>query len=187
MKKLFSIVALVAVSVSLTFAQSAPAAKKKHAKKAKVTTSTPVMSASAAPAATSKAPVEIAGWNNSSAPAASPAPTNVAAEKASKAKMSFETDRIDYGSIKKGAEPLRQFKFKNTGTEPLVIKAAQGSCGCTVPTYPKEPIMPGASASIDVRYDTQRPGQFTKTVTLTTNAEGQESKVLTISGTVAAE
>ena len=98
-------------------------------------------------------------------------------------KMTFETMVVDYGEISKGAEPLRQFSFVNDGTEPLVIKSAKGSCGCTVPDYPKEPIMPGEAATIDVRYDTQRIGQFTKTVTLTTNID-DEKIVLTIKGKV---
>ena len=98
------------------------------------------------------------------------------------AMMEFETKVIDYGEIDKGSEPLRQFMFTNVGMEPLVIKNAKGSCGCTVPDYPKEPIMPGQTGSIDVRYDTKRIGQFSKTVTITTNMEGKI--VLTIKGKV---
>lgn len=59
--------------------------------------------------------------------------------------MSFDVTTVDYGTIEKGSDKVRIFKFTNTGTEPLIIKAAKGSCGCTVPTYPKEPIMPGES------------------------------------------
>lgn len=99
--------------------------------------------------------------------------------------MSFEVTTIDYGTIEKGAEPLRKFKFTNTGNEPLIIQNAKGSCGCTVPTYPKEPIMPGESNVIEVRYDTQRVGVFTKTVTITTN-ETNNTKSLTIKGEVKA-
>ena len=97
--------------------------------------------------------------------------------------MTFESDVVDYGVIEQGADPYRFFNFTNTGNAPLVIKNAKGSCGCTVPTYPKEPIAPGASAEIKVRYDTNRIGRFTKRVTLTTNA-GDESKILTIRGEV---
>jgi len=97
--------------------------------------------------------------------------------------MTFETTTIDYGVINKGADPLRKFKFTNTGNEPLIIKSAKGSCGCTVPTYPKEPIMPGETGYIEVRYDTNRPGAFTKTVTITTN-EAVETRMLTIKGEV---
>ncbi len=97
--------------------------------------------------------------------------------------MTFEKLDIDYGTITQGADPLRKFKFKNTGTEPLVIKNARGSCGCTVPVYKKEPVMPGETSEIEVRYDTQRPGQFTKNVTIETN-QGDQPIVLTIHGTV---
>lgn len=97
--------------------------------------------------------------------------------------MTFEKTTIDYGFIDKGAEPLRKFKFTNTGNEPLLIKTAKGSCACVVPTYPQEPIMPGESANIEVRYDTQRVGNFNKTVTLTTN-ETQPTHTLTVKGEV---
>jgi hypothetical protein len=97
--------------------------------------------------------------------------------------MVFEKTEMDYGTINKGADPLRIFKFKNTGTEPLVIKNARGSCGCTVPNYKKEPIMPGENGEVEVRYDTQRVGQFTKTVTIETNEENG-TRILTIKGEV---
>lgn len=99
--------------------------------------------------------------------------------------MTFDATTVDYGNVEKGSDPLRKFKFTNTGNEPLIIKTAKGSCGCTVPTYPKEPIMPGESSVIEVRYDTQRVGAFTKTVTITTN-EAVETRMLTIKGDVKA-
>ena len=99
--------------------------------------------------------------------------------------MTFDVTTVDYGSVDKGSDPLRKFKFTNTGNEPLIIKTAKGSCGCTVPTYAKEPIMPGESSEIEVRYDTQRVGSFTKTVTITTN-ETVETRMLTIKGEVKA-
>jgi len=83
--------------------------------------------------------------------------------------MTFQSTVVDYGTIEQHADPLRVFHFSNTGTEPLIIKHAKGSCGCTVPSYPKEPILPGEAAVIEVRYDTKRIGPFTKSVTLTTN------------------
>lgn len=92
--------------------------------------------------------------------------------------ISFEVTTIDYGTIEQGADPFRIFKFKNTGTEPLVITNARGSCGCTVPTYPKDPILPGDSGEIKVRYDTNRIGAFTKTVSLTTNASTEETTLM---------
>lgn len=98
-------------------------------------------------------------------------------------KMVFENETIDYGTIEQGSDPYRIFSFVNQGEEPLVITSAKGSCGCTVPTYPKEPIMPGQTAEVKVRYDTNRVGPFTKRVTLTTN-EGENTRVLTIKGLV---
>lgn len=97
--------------------------------------------------------------------------------------MSLKTTEINYGVIEKGADPYRVFEFTNTGDAPLIISNAQGSCGCTVPTYPKDPILPGETAEIKVRYDTNRLGKFTKKVTLTTN-ETVPTRVLTISGEV---
>ena len=112
-----------------------------------------------------------------------PAPNETATAPANGPEMKFETEVMDYGTIVQGADPYRFFKFENTGTEALVIKHAKGSCGCTVPTYPKEPILPGETGEIKVRYDTNRIGAFTKKVTLTTNV-GSENIVLTIKGKV---
>ncbi len=101
--------------------------------------------------------------------------------------IKFETLEINYGNIEKGANGVREFKFTNTGSAPLIIENAQGSCGCTVPTYPKEPIMPGQSNVIKVKYDTQRVGAFTKYVTLTTNAKSNTTTQLKIYGEVKPE
>ncbi len=84
--------------------------------------------------------------------------------------IEFPKKVIDYGTIKKGSEPERELSFINTGTAPLTITSAKGSCGCLVPTWPKEPIMPGETAKIKVRYDTKRVGAFTKIVFMTTNS-----------------
>lgn len=107
----------------------------------------------------------------------------VSAQSSSGAVMTFEQTEIDYGKIEKGSDKTRIFKFKNTGDEPLIIKSAKGSCGCTVPTYPKEPIMPGETSEIKVDYDTNRVGRFTKTVTVNTN-ETNDTHTLTITGEV---
>ena len=100
--------------------------------------------------------------------------------------MALETSELDYGKIEQGSDPYRVFKFTNTGNAPLVIENAKGSCGCTVPTYPKEPIGPGESAEIKVRYDTNRIGKFTKTITLTTN-ETVKTRTVRITGEVSAK
>ena len=97
--------------------------------------------------------------------------------------ISFQKDTIDYGTIPHNADGYRAFKFTNTGKEPLMISETHGSCGCTVPTAPKEPIQPGQTAEIKVHYATDRVGQFTKTVTVTSNA-ANSPKILVIHGNV---
>ncbi len=97
--------------------------------------------------------------------------------------MKFERDTIDYGTIPHNADGYRSFKFVNVGKEPLIIKDAHGSCGCTVPTAPKEPIQPGQTSEVKVHYATDRIGMFIKTVTLTSNAN-PNIKVLVIKGNV---
>ena len=99
--------------------------------------------------------------------------------------IEFEATTVDYGTIEQGSDPFRIFTFTNTGNEPLVIKNAKGSCGCTVPEWPKEPVSPGKTGEIKVRYDTNRIGPINKTVTLTTNAAGAGERVtLVIKGEV---
>ncbi|WP_296684547.1 DUF1573 domain-containing protein [Flavobacterium sp.] len=100
--------------------------------------------------------------------------------------MVFANEVIDYGTINQNADGKREFVFTNNGNAPLIITNAQGSCGCTVPSSPKEPIAPGAKGVIGVKYDTNRVGAFTKTVTISSNAAGQPTKVLTIKGTIVA-
>ena len=101
--------------------------------------------------------------------------------------MVFENETIDYGTIAANSDGTREFVLTNNGNKPLTIESTQGSCGCTVPTKPEGPIAPGAKGVIKVHYDTARAGQsFTKTVTVKSNAVGQETKVLTIKGNVLA-
>ncbi|WP_396212437.1 DUF1573 domain-containing protein [Flavobacterium sp.] len=109
------------------------------------------------------------------------------ATKGTGAGIVFESETIDYGTIQQNADGKREFVLTNNGDKPLIISNAQGSCGCTVPTYPKEPIAPGAKAVIGVKYDTNRTGSFQKSVTITSNAEGTATKVLTIKGNVLAD
>ena len=95
--------------------------------------------------------------------------------------MTFDTTAIDFGTIEKGSDPLRKLSFVNTGSAPLIISNAKGSCGCTVPTVPKEPIMPGEKSEIEVRYDTKRVGGFSKSITIFSNAKTPR-KVIKIKG-----
>ncbi|MGX7667128.1 DUF1573 domain-containing protein [Flavobacterium pedocola] len=99
--------------------------------------------------------------------------------------MVFETETIDYGTINQDDNGQREFVLVNNGNKPLIIMSATGSCGCTVPEAPKEPIAPGARAVIKVKYDTHRIGGFQKNVTVTSNAS-ETPKVLTIKGEVKA-
>lgn len=98
--------------------------------------------------------------------------------------IEFEKDVHDYGTIQQNGNGTYEFKFTNTGTEPLTISNAKGSCGCTVPEWPKEPIAPGESGVIKVKYDTKRVGPFGKSVTLQSNAVNEPTKTIRIKGKV---
>jgi hypothetical protein len=100
--------------------------------------------------------------------------------------LTFDNEVLDYGTIEQNADGERFFKITNTGSEPLIISSCKGSCGCTVPQCPKEPILPGQTASIKVKYDTNRLGQFTKSVTVSTNAT-EPDKTVKITGNVIAK
>ena len=102
-------------------------------------------------------------------------------------KVEFKKDTHDYGDVKYGADGTCTFEFKNTGNAPLIISNAAGSCGCTVPDWPKEPINPGKTGVITVKYDTKRPGAINKSVTITSNATNESTKVLRIKGNVGAK
>lgn len=69
--------------------------------------------------------------------------TNIGNDDANQASFKFETEEHNFGTIKQGESVTYEFKFSNTGNEPIIITKAEGSCGCTVPIYPKEPIMKG--------------------------------------------
>lgn len=101
-------------------------------------------------------------------------------------KIKFEEEVHDYGTINQGANGEYQFTFTNTGNAPLILSDVKGSCACTVPTWPKEPIAPGKSAMILVKYDTKRAGAINKSVTITSNATNEPTKVIRIKGNVLA-
>ena len=111
------------------------------------------------------------------------APKTQTTETAAKSTIDFVSKVVDYGTIEHNADGERKFVFTNNGTEPLIIKNAKGSCGCTVPTWPREPIAAGETAEIGVKYATNRVGAFTKTITLTTNAS-KKPVILTVKGKV---
>ncbi|MCA6436459.1 MAG: DUF1573 domain-containing protein [Bacteroidota bacterium] len=97
--------------------------------------------------------------------------------------MKFETEILDYGSIDYDANGIREFKFTNVGKSPLTISSVTGECGCTAttidgkPGWPQEPILPGKSGVIKVKYDTKREGRFDKNVTISSNAKLATIKV----------
>ncbi len=110
----------------------------------------------------------------------------LASQARAKTTIQFEKTEHDFGKIKQGDEAEYKFKFTNTGKEPLIIENAQGSCGCTVPSYPKEPVAPGATGEILVKFNSAgKSNAQQKTVTLTANTEPIQT-VLTIKAFVEA-
>lgn len=101
--------------------------------------------------------------------------------------ISFENTTHDYGEIELNSDGTYDFVFTNTGNEPLILSKPRSSCGCTVPSWPKEPILPGESNKIKVTYNTKKAGSFNKTVTIYSNAKGKSTVVLRIKGKVLAE
>jgi len=98
--------------------------------------------------------------------------------------MQFEKDLHDFGNVPEGTMATHEFRFKNTGNQPIIISNVQASCGCTTPDWTKTPVMPGKTGIIKAMYSSAgRPGVFNKTVTVTSNA-AEPSKVLSIKGTV---
>lgn len=100
------------------------------------------------------------------------------------AEISIDKEVHDYGNIKQGDPAESYFTITNTGTEPLIISDAKGSCQCTVPEWPKEPIQPGQSQKMKVKYNSSRVGPINKTVTITSNSENTPVMVVRIKGTV---
>ena len=98
--------------------------------------------------------------------------------------MVFNEEKHDFGKITQGEKVSFSFIFKNTGGSDLVISSAQGSCGCTVPSYPKQPIKAGQESKIDVVFNSEgKSGLVQKTVTLVTNCN-PSTKILTILSTI---
>ena len=98
--------------------------------------------------------------------------------------ITFERDLHDFGDIIQGEKVTTEFKFVNTGQHPLLISDAYGSCGCTVPQWPKEPIAPGSSGVIKVVFDSKnKSGQFKKNVTVVANTVPSNTKIM-ISGNI---
>jgi hypothetical protein len=102
----------------------------------------------------------------------------------SDAKMEFEATEWNFGEITQGESVEYAFEFTNTGSEPLIITNAKGSCGCTVPVWPREPVAPGESGVVDVKFNSKgKKGKQNKKVTLTTNMVPNQM-VLKVTGLV---
>lgn len=101
-----------------------------------------------------------------------------------KGEFKFEKELHDFGTVTEGEMATYEFTFTNTGKEPIIISNVAASCGCTTPSWTREPVMPGKKGSIKAVYNSQnRPGPFNKQITITSNA-GTPTKVLTIKGNV---
>lgn len=115
------------------------------------------------------------------------AKTEKAAPNPNAPKLIFKEETYGFGEIPEGPQVTHEFKFTNTGKEPLILSNVKASCGCTTPSWPKEPILPGKDAVILVTYNTQgRPGPFTKSITITSNAD-TPTKIIFIKGEVVKE
>lgn len=108
---------------------------------------------------------------------------NLLASNDSKAHIKFEAVVYDFGKIKKDKPVETEFPFSNTGTSPLIISSAHAGCGCTTPHTPTEAILPGKKNVIGAGFNAHALGQFTKTITVSSNAE-ENNITLTIKGEV---
>ena len=108
------------------------------------------------------------------------------------ADLKFESEVIDFGVLEYDANGIREFKFTNAGKSPLTITAVTAECGCTTTTidgkqgWPAEPVLPGKSGVIKIKYDTKRVGRFEKNITITSNGKFASKKVR-ITGTIKAK
>lgn len=122
------------------------------------------------------------------APTATPPPVTPQAPQVDpnlpKTVMSFTQEQYDFGTVPEGEVVKRTFKFKNTGKEPLIISDAKGSCGCTVPKWPREPIAPGASSDIVVEFNSdKKTGKRNQQVTITANTTPPQT-IIRLTGNV---
>jgi hypothetical protein len=115
---------------------------------------------------------------------AAPAPQESKQPDANAGKFKFAEEIHYFKDVPEGPQAQYDFEFKNTGKKPINITEAHGSCGCTVPSWPHEPIKPGATAKIHVTYNTDhRPGMIDKAITITSDAQ-QSPMMLYIKGNV---
>jgi len=95
-----------------------------------------------------------------------------------KTTIDFDKTVVDFGDITQGDEVKDVVKFTNTGTEPLIISSAKGSCGCTVPEWPKAPVAPGETGEIKIQFSSKgKKGKQTKTVTIQANTDPNPTRL----------
>ena len=100
-------------------------------------------------------------------------------------KIDFDKETHDYGEVYMHGDGNCVFTFTNTGNEPLILTNVRAGCGCTVPQWPREPVLPGESAEIKVRYTTlNRPHQINRSIVVTSNATNKPTLVLRLKGNV---
>jgi hypothetical protein len=125
----------------------------------------------------------VSGYTFAQTAAVKPAETNVIPVNPNAPKAKWDKLVNDFGEIAQGIPKAAEFKLTNEGKEPLLIQTAKASCGCTNLKYSQEPVLPGKSTIISATYNAAAPGPFTKTITVTTNADPNPI-VLQIKGTV---
>lgn len=134
-----------------------------------------VETATGTTAADQTAPANVVPTANAEEPTAPVGPTT---------SITFEETEFNYGKVKDGEKVRHEYKFTNTGKEPLIITNAKGSCGCTVPEWPKEPIAVGGTGKILVEFDSKgKTGPQTKNVTVTANTDPPQT-IIYIKGEV---
>lgn len=138
------------------------------------------------PGADANKPADASGATNT-ATAANPADPNaqpaageaVVDPNVPKTTVKFDESEYDFGKVKDGEKVTHVYKFTNTGKEPLIINSAKGSCGCTVPQWPKDPVAPGATGEIKVEFNSKgKAGQQSKTVTIMANTDPNPTQII---------
>jgi hypothetical protein len=170
MKKLILSLGVLLLASTITFAQNKSKTKGTKAE-------TPKISVATAPATAATAATGHEGHNHGPAAAATTPASNLKPED-----IVFKSETHDFGTIPEGPAAEYEFSFVNKGKEPLIIQQVHASCGCTTPSYSKEPVLPGKTGTVKASYSTVgRPNAFTKTITVVSNAG---TKILTIKGDV---
>lgn len=109
---------------------------------------------------------------------------NLYCQETNKPTIVFDSLVYDFGELTKGENAECVFIFQNKGNLPLIITEVKAACGCTVPTWTKEPVKPGSSGSVKVKYNTNTVGVFNKTIVVNTNDNANRSITISIKGEV---